>query len=616
MANRIGTEIAGYRIESLIARGGMGEVYLAAQAFPERKVALKLLPQDLASDPDFRERFVRESNAAASLEHPNIVPVYGAGEFEGELWISMRYVEGEDLRRLLDREGRLHSERAAAICAQVADALQEAHRHGVIHRDVTPGNILVSGGDRAYLTDFGLIRRTKLETDMTRTGQFMGTVGYVAPEQIRGDAVDGRADVYSLGCVLCECLMGVPPFPRDAEVATLFAHLQDPPPKPSAKRPELPAAFDSVVAKSMAKLKDDRYNTAGEMAVELERARRERFHPQPSPPRRRRWPAWLVVGVVAALVSLAMGLSLATRGGIPPLATRVWARSVSRIDGDTNRVTKSAHDGHWGWHLIAAEGALWETGPGGLLKRDERTGRAENVIKLGGQPRVVAAGFGAIWVTVEQSASAASLVRVNAATDEVVATVDVSPSRVGGNNALIVATDKTSVWVFNGGGTLWRIDPIRNRINETFQITSTGSFMTTGGGFVWVSNVYRNEVMRVDPATGESNSVILQSEPDQLAYIAGAVWVEDVHAGTVTPIDGSLLEPRAPIGTPNDPAIEIAGLGSLWIAADGVVSRINPLSGEAIQIPITFAASMVAPDDRTGNVWVLRQPNGWAPPGG
>jgi streptogramin lyase len=266
--------------------------------------------------------------------------------------------------------------------------------------------------------------------------------------------------------------------------------------------------------------------------------------------------------------------------------------------------------------LISAEGALWETGPAGLIKRDERTGRAEKTLKLGGEPQYVAAGFGAIWVTVEQSASVASLVRVNAATNEIVATVDMSPSGVGGNNMLFVATDKAFVWVFNGEGTLWRIDPITNRVNETFHVTDTGSYMTTGGGFVWVSNISRNEVVRVDPITGGTDAVILQSEPDQLAYIGGAIWVEDVQGNTVTPIDGSLLQPRAPIGTPNDPAIEIAGLGSLWIAADGVVSRINPLTGRDVQIPITFAASTVAPDDRTGNVWVLRQPNGWAPPGG
>jgi hypothetical protein len=138
------------------------------------------------------------------------------------------------------------------------------------------------------------------------------------------------------------------------------------------------------------------------------------------------------------------------------------------------------------------------------------------------------------------------------------------------------------------GRTLWRIDPITNRINGTFQITDTASYMTTGGGFVWLWNISRNEVVRVDRITGETDSVALQSEPDQLAYIGGAIWVEDVQGGIVTPIDGSVLQPRAPIGTPNDPAIEIAGLGSLWIAADGVVSRINPLTGTALQIPITL----------------------------
>ncbi|MDP9299763.1 MAG: serine/threonine protein kinase [Actinomycetota bacterium] len=201
MVDRIGTEIASYRIESLIARGGMGEVYLATQSFPERKVALKLLPPELATDAAFRERFIRESNAAASVEHPNIVPVYGAGESSGELYIAMRYVEREDLRSLLDREGPLAPERAVRICSQIAEALEEAHEHGLVHRDVKPGNILVSKGDRAYLTDFGLIRRSKLETDLTKTGQFMGTVDYVPPSRSKARrSTDGRTSIRSDVC--------------------------------------------------------------------------------------------------------------------------------------------------------------------------------------------------------------------------------------------------------------------------------------------------------------------------------------------------------------------------------------------------------------------------------
>ena len=232
-----GREIAGFRIESEIGRGGMGVVYLATQSFPERKVALKLLSPDLASDPAFRERFVHESNAAASTEHPNIVPVYGAGEADGQLYLAMRFIEGTDLGSLLSTEGALAPDRAARICAEIADALEAAHERGLIHRDVKPGNILLDSRDRAYLTDFGLIRRTQLHTDITKTGQFMGTVDYCAPEQIKGGEIDGRADVYSLGCVLYECLTGAPPFRRDTEVATIYAHLEEDVPKASSKRP-------------------------------------------------------------------------------------------------------------------------------------------------------------------------------------------------------------------------------------------------------------------------------------------------------------------------------------------------------------------------------------------
>jgi serine/threonine protein kinase len=188
-------EIAGYRIESEIGRGGMGVVYLATQAFPERRVALKILSPDLGVDPAFRERFVRESNAAASTEHPHIVPIYGAGESDGQLYLAMRYVEGTDLRSLLEREGALAPERAARICAEIAQALEAAHEQGLIHRDVKPGNVLLDGRDHAYLTDFGLIRRAHVDTGITKTGQFMGTIDYVAPEQIMGADLDGRADV-------------------------------------------------------------------------------------------------------------------------------------------------------------------------------------------------------------------------------------------------------------------------------------------------------------------------------------------------------------------------------------------------------------------------------------
>lgn len=254
---RIGIELAGYRIETLLGRGGMGEVYLATQSFPERKVAVKVLARELADDQTFRERFIRESNAAASTEHPNIEPIYGAGEQAGVLYLAMRYVEGVDLGTLIAREGPLSTTRTARIVTQVAAALDAAHRRGLIHRDVKPGNILIAEGpgseDHTYLSDFGLIRRTELDTGLTKTGQFMGSIDYCAPEQIRGDTVDARTDIYSLGCVLFECLTGGRPFARETEIATLYGHLEDPPPRVAEKRPDLPSGIDAVIGRSMAK---------------------------------------------------------------------------------------------------------------------------------------------------------------------------------------------------------------------------------------------------------------------------------------------------------------------------------------------------------------------------
>src|SRR5262245_35596430 len=247
----------------------MGEVYLAEQDAPRRKVALKLLAPELSQDPGFRERFARESEAAASIDHPNGIPIYQSGRADGALFIAMRYVEGTDLRTLLAEQGPLPPERAVGICAQVADALEAAHERGLVHRDVKPANILVGKNDHAYLSDFGLIRRQEVSTVITKTGQFMGTIDYVAPEQIKGEAVDGRADVYSLGCVLYECLTGEAPFRRETEVATLYAHLEDPPPVPSVTVPAVPEMLDEVVARAMAKAADDRFSTAGEFGAAI-----------------------------------------------------------------------------------------------------------------------------------------------------------------------------------------------------------------------------------------------------------------------------------------------------------------------------------------------------------
>jgi class 3 adenylate cyclase/tetratricopeptide (TPR) repeat protein len=260
----LGEELAGYRVETRIGRGGMGVVYLAEDVRLGRMVALKVLAPDLAADERFRERFLRESRLAASLDHPNVVPVFEAGEASGALFIAMRYVEGPDLGALIGREGALEPHLAIDLVRQAAEALDAAHRRGLVHRDVKPANILVDAGRHAYLTDFGLSRLVGASS-LTGSGQFVGTVEYVAPEQIEGAEIGPPADVYSLGAVLVECLTGSTPYPYDSNLAVLWAHIQDDPPSVSARRPSLPIALDAVVARALAKKPDERFARCGEL---------------------------------------------------------------------------------------------------------------------------------------------------------------------------------------------------------------------------------------------------------------------------------------------------------------------------------------------------------------
>ncbi len=262
---RIGTVIAGYRIDSRIGRGGMGVVYKAHHLSLGRQAALKLIAPDLAESSGFRERFAHEARIAAALAHPNIVTVYDAGEVDGTLYLAMRFVDGQDLAAILAAERRLLPYRAIDVCRQVAAALDAAHEVGLIHRDVKPANVLIEGRD-AFLSDFGLAKRLGgLAAPITTAGDVVGTIHYAAPEQIEGRPVSGRTDVYSLGCVLYHCLTGRLPYPRDGDVAIIYAHLSEPPPRPSRTRPELPTGLDPVIAKALDKAPDRRFGTCGDL---------------------------------------------------------------------------------------------------------------------------------------------------------------------------------------------------------------------------------------------------------------------------------------------------------------------------------------------------------------
>ena len=316
----VGDRFGPYTIESVLGRGGMGTVFLARHARLERRVALKVIATELADDPDFRARFLRESQLAASLDHPHVIPIYDADEVGGVLYLAMRYVDGPSLQALIRRSGPLSRGDTLRIADQIGGALDAAHAAELIHRDLKPANILLTAAERhAYLCDFGLAKRTS-SSGVTRAGSFLGTVDYCSPEQIRGEPLDGRADVYSFGCVLYHCLSGEPPYARESEIAVLQAHLNEPP-------PSLAPDLDGVFERAMAKDREDRYATAGAVASGLRAAVADEAPatvaaatPRPTreqatqvlPRRRRRWP-WIAALVGILVLAGAAAAVWATR---------------------------------------------------------------------------------------------------------------------------------------------------------------------------------------------------------------------------------------------------------------------------------------------------------------
>ncbi|HEX8074890.1 MAG TPA: serine/threonine-protein kinase [Thermoleophilaceae bacterium] len=256
----LGSEFAGHRLEAIAGRGGMSTVYRAARVEDGGLVALKVVGREFAGSRELRDRFARECDVAASLDHPNVMPLYDWGERDGLLWVTMRYVGGQDLRAL-SAGSPVEPRRAAAIVASVAGALDAAHARGLVHRDVKPGNVLVesrAGADGVWLADFGLAKRVSADPDLTPDGNWLGTAAYAAPEQIRGRAVDARADVYALGGTLHHALTGEVPYPRGDDDATMRAHLHEPPPRPAGE-------LGDVVARAMAKHPAERFPSAGEL---------------------------------------------------------------------------------------------------------------------------------------------------------------------------------------------------------------------------------------------------------------------------------------------------------------------------------------------------------------
>ena len=295
-----GSTFAGCRLEAVAGRGGMGVVFRATQLALQRSVALKAIAPELAADPDFRERFQRESLLVASIDHPNVIPIYEAGELDGTLYLIMRWVDGTDLRTLLTTSGRLSPDRAIKLVRPVASALAATHRRGLVHRDIKPANILIARSDEededhVYLTDFGIARRTDGES-VTRAGVFVGTVDYTAPERFEGGKGDAAADIYSLGCVLFEALTGHVPYERPTSVSKIYAHVADPIPSARDEVHDVPEQLDAIIAKAMAKRPEDRSASPASSRPRWDRRKKPSTPASASPLRRshgrRRQTSW------------------------------------------------------------------------------------------------------------------------------------------------------------------------------------------------------------------------------------------------------------------------------------------------------------------------------------
>jgi serine/threonine-protein kinase len=349
----LGRVVAGYQIQERIGRGGMGLVYRADHINLRRRAAIKIIAPELAEASGFRERFNREARIAAALQHPNIVTVYDAGEEDGLLYLAMQYIEGSDLSAVLRSQGRLRPYRAIDVCRQVAAALDAAHGQGLIHRDVKPANVLIEGRT-AFLTDFGLTKRIEgSRTELTKAGDVVGTIHYVAPEQIEGGRVDARTDIYSLGCLLYHCLSGELPFARDTDVAVIYAHLSEDPPRLTSVRPELPGGLDAVIAKALEKAPERRFQSCADMmsaarsVIDAAGPLADTATPRPVPSFGDHFDVTTTSGGERRVPAAGDSPSMDTSIGRPPVAGHVDAARRPRVllagvDANTRAVTRVA----------------------------------------------------------------------------------------------------------------------------------------------------------------------------------------------------------------------------------------------------------------------------------
>jgi serine/threonine-protein kinase len=597
--DRIGTELAGYRIERVLGRGGMSIVYQAEDPRLRRKVALKLLAPELAEDERFRERFLRESQLAASLDHPNVVPIYEAGEAERLLYLAMRYVPGTDLKARLRAEGALDPGRALAFVAQVGSALDAAHERGLVHRDVKPSNVLLTGRtgrEHCYLADFGLSTSASDRSVATEPTQIVGTIDYVAPEQIRGGEIDGRADVYSLACLLYECLTGDVPFRRPNDVAVLYAHLEEPVPRAS-ERAAVPAELDAVLERGMAKRADERWETCGAFvdAVRAALGGEAVLVPGRLGGRRR---AYAIAAAGAALAAAAALAALLVGGGGTAIAR---GDSLVRIDPSGGRPTGGLPVGAQPTAVTVCGGNVWVTTFDGTVSEVDPKTLSSHTVRVRGTPSDVAnvgnlaavvsgppeqvtmidAEFGQISNVVEvpgadRPATASAFGRDVWIADPSGHRIDLLDPPYTGIAAAIplpaaprlVAAGEGALWAV-GGRTLWRLDAGSKRIVARVHLSFTPQAIDAGDGGVWLVDRSADLIVRIDPATNRPSATLhVGHRPVAVAAGADAVWVANRADGTLSEIDPRRNALRRTIRVGPAPVDVVAGLGAVWVVRE------------------------------------------------
>jgi DNA-binding beta-propeller fold protein YncE len=567
----VGAVFAGLRIDGVAGHGGMGVVYRATQLALNRTVAVKVVAPSLADDPQFRERFKRESELAASIEHPHVVPVLHAGEEGGRLYVTMRFVDGTDLRQLIVREGRILPERAAVIVAQVAAALDAAHARGLVHRDVKPANILLTerdGGLHAYLTDFGLTKQSAATDGLTRTGTVLGTMDYISPEQLEGRAIDARVDVYALGCVFYQALTGSVPFPRDTDAAKMWAHVRQPPPRLSAVAPDLPVQLDAVVQRAMAKDPAERFSTAGEFGRAALAAASGR---QPSgttaltgeggptayvPPADPGYGRTQQVAPFAGFSTRTLppsGPGYPARppayGGPPPSPGAPGRRRLPLVFGALGVVVVAA--------VVGGIALLARTDPPPPPPPVTAGQVLGSPIAVGPEPLDIEDGGGFLWTANAGSDTISMITPSNGASKKI--TVGGVPTQL--------AVETGAVWVWNYADALTRVDIATGEVSDPVTAGSaTISGIAVGDGYVWVSHETEGTVTRINTQTRavEGEPVRVGAKPVSMVVDGGVVYVVNTADRTISTL---AADTGLPFGTP----LAVDGAEGGILADDGVL---------------------------------------------